>query len=234
MAVETGRIEIKPGEKIGIIGAIGSGKSTLLKLASGLYRPAQGKVFFDGIDMAMIAPGYLRETIAYLPQDIRLISGTLRENVLQGLPDPGDEAILMAARESGLMTLISHHPRGLALPISEGGRGISGGQKQLVALTRMLLARPTVLLLDEPTGSMDAIAEAKVVAMLQAKVADGATLLVATHKTALLSIVDRLMVMQDGRVVLDGPRDLVLAKLAGLHSVTSISSHKDSVAPAYA
>ena len=233
-ALEVERLEIKEGEKIGIIGAVGSGKSTLLKLASGLYRPAQGKVFYDGIDMAMIAPGFLRESIAYLPQDIRMISGTLRENVLQGLPDPGDEAILQAARESGLITLISTHPKGLALPISEGGRGISGGQKQLVALTRMLLATPTVLLLDEPTGSMDATTEAKVVATLKAKVANGATLLVATHKSALLPIVDRLLVMQEGRLVLDGPRDLVLAKLAGTRSVVSISSHKDSVAPAYA
>ncbi len=233
-AVETGTIEIRSGEKIGIIGGIGSGKSTLLKLMSGMYRPAQGKVLLDGVDMALIAPAFLRETIAYLPQEIRLISGTLRDNVLQGLPDPGDEAVLRAASESGLLALISRHPKGLALPISEGGRGISGGQKQLVALTRMLLSTPRLLLLDEPTASMDATAEAKVVAILQARALAGATLLVATHKSALLPIVDRLLVMQGGRVVLDGPRDLVLAKLSAAHSVSSITSHKDSVAAAYA
>jgi ATP-binding cassette subfamily C protein LapB len=234
VAFEVADLRIRAGERLGVIGSIGSGKSTLLKLASGLYRPVGGKVFLDGLDMAMVSPGYLRETIAYLPQDIRLVSGTLRDNVLQGLPDPGDEALLQAARESGLIALIAHHPKGLALPISEGGRGISGGQKQLVALTRLLLARPAVLLLDEPTASMDAAAEANVVATLQAKTAAGATLLVATHKSALLQIVDRLLVMQGGRLVLDGPRDLVLAKLAGGQTVTPITSHRDSVAQAHA
>ncbi len=231
---EVGDVRIRAGERVGIIGSIGSGKSTLLKLASGMYRPSGGKVLLDGLDMAMVSPAYLRETIAYLPQDIRLISGTLRDNILQGLPDPGDEALLQAARESGLFTLIASHPKGLALPITEGGRGISGGQKQLVALTRMLLSKPSVLLLDEPTASMDSAAEATVVATLQAKAAAGATLLVATHKSALLQIVDRLMVMQGGRLVLDGPRDLVLAKLAGAQNVTPITSHRDSVAQAHA
>jgi ATP-binding cassette subfamily C protein LapB len=234
MALDTGRLEISSGEKVGIIGGIGSGKSTLLKLASGLYRPAQGKVFLGGIDMATISPGFLRETIAYLPQEIRLVSGTLRDNLLQGLPDPGDEALLQAARETGLFALISGHPKGLALPISEGGRGISGGQKQLVALTRMLLSQPRVLLLDEPTASMDAAAEAKVVTMLKAKAAAGATLLVATHKSALLPIVDRLLVMQGGHLAMDGPRDLVLAKLSGVQPVTSLTSRKESVAAAHA
>jgi ATP-binding cassette subfamily C protein LapB len=205
-----------------------------LKIASGLYRPGEGKVFLGGIDMAAISPSFLRESIAYLPQEIRLVSGTLRDNLLQGLPDPGDEALLQAARQTGLIGLISNHPKGLALPITEGGRGISGGQRQLVGLTRMLLAKPTVMVLDEPTSSMDAAAEAKVVGTLRAKAADGATLLVATHKSALLPIVDRLLVIQGGRVSIDGPRDLVLAKLSGTQSVTPITSHKDGVAAANA
>jgi ATP-binding cassette subfamily C protein LapB len=230
-ALELGRLEIRPGERVGIIGAIGSGKSTLLKLASGLYRPAEGKVFLGGIDMAMIAPAFVRESVAYLPQDIRLVSGTLRENLLQGLPDPGDEALLQAARETGLISLISNHPKGLALPITEGGRGISGGQRQLVGLTRMLLARPSVLLLDEPSASMDAHSEAKVVAMLKAKAAEGVTLIVATHKNALLPVLDRLLLVQGGRVVMDGPRDLVLAKLAGSQAV-AVPLRKDNVATA--
>lgn len=232
MAIEIAGLEIRAGEKVGIIGAIGSGKSTLLKLASGLYRPGEGKVFLGGIDMAMISPNFLRETITYLPQEIRLVSGTLRDNLLQGLPDPGDEALLQAARQSGLITLISNHPKGLALPITEGGRGISGGQRQLVGLTRMLLAKPNVLLLDEPTGSMDAVAEAKVVAMLHAKAAAGATLLVATHKSALLPIVDRLMVMQGGRVAIDGPRDLVMTKLSGAQTAPSTTRPQDGLATA--
>ncbi len=232
--LDIGRLEIRPGEKVGIIGAIGSGKSTLLKVASGLYRPAQGKVFLGGIDMAAIAPNFVREAVAYLPQEMRLISGTLRDNLLQGLPDPGDEALLQAARATGLIALVSNHPKGLALPITEGGRGISGGQKQLVGLTRMLLAKPSVMLLDEPTASMDAAAEAKVVTTLKARAANGATLLVATHKSALLPIVDRLLVMQGGRVAIDGPRDLVLAKLAGSQSASVTPLHKDADASASA
>lgn len=214
-ALEIARLDIKPGERVGVVGAIGSGKSTLLKLASGLYRPREGRVFMGGIDMAMVSPQRLRELVTYVPQEIRLTSGTLRDNLLQGLPDPGDEVLLQAARETGLLNLITHHPRGLALPITEGGRGISGGQKQLIGLTRMILTRPSLLLLDEPTSSMDSATEANVVALLQRMVSGGATLLVATHKTAILPLVNRLLVFNNGMLSIDGPRDLVLANLAG-------------------
>lgn len=215
IALEIAKLEIKPGERVGILGTIGSGKSTLLKLASGLYRPSEGRVFLGDLDMTMVAPKILRETIAYLPQDMRLISGTLRENLLQGLPDPGDEVILETARKTGLIDLITNHPNGLALPITEGGRGISGGQIQLISLTRMVLAKPAVYILDEPTASMDAITEARVVALLGQLASEGATLLIATHKTALLPILDRLLVIQNGKFIIDGPRDLVLAQISG-------------------
>lgn len=215
LALEVERLEIKPGERVGLIGPIGSGKSTLLKLASGLFRPNEGKMFLSGLDMAMLTPAAVRETIGYLPQESRLFSGTLRDNLLLGLPDPGDEAILEAARKSGLIDLISGQPKGLGLEITEGGRGVSGGQKQLIALTRMLLAKPKVWLLDEPTGSMDADTEAKVVALLKSTLGPTESAIVATHKTALLPLLTRLLVVRDGRVILDGPRDEVLAKLAG-------------------
>ena len=214
-ALEVERLEIKAGERVGLIGAIGSGKSTLLKLASGLYRPTEGKVFLGGIDMALLAGPVVRENVAYLPQDARLVSGSLRDNLLLGLPDPGEEAILAAARRTGLIELIVGQPRGLALEISEGGRGVSGGQKQLIVVTRMLLARPKVWLLDEPIGAMDSMTEARVVGLLRQVTDEGATLVVATHKTALLPMLDRLIVLQAGRILLDGPRDAVLAKLAG-------------------
>lgn len=215
MALEVERLEIRPGERVGLVGAIGSGKSTLLKLASGLYRPAEGKVFLGGMDMALLAPPVAREIVGYLPQEVRLFSGSLRDNLLMGLPDPGEDAILGAARRTGLIDLVMGQPKGLALEITEGGRGVSGGQKQLIALTRLLLARPKVWLLDEPTGSMDSVTEARVVALLRELAAEGATLVVTTHKTALLPLLDRLIVLQGGRMLLDGPRDAVLAKLSG-------------------
>lgn len=215
MALEVERLEIRPGERVGLIGSIGSGKSTLLKLASGLYRPAEGKLFLGGMDMSQLAPSVVREVVGYLPQETRLFSGSLRDNLLLGLPDPGEEAILAAARRTGLIELISGQPKGLALEITEGGRGVSGGQKQLIALTRMLLARPQVWLLDEPTGAMDSVSEARVVALLRELAAEGVTMVVTTHKTALLPLLDRLIVLQNGRLLLDGPRDAVLAKLSG-------------------
>lgn len=215
MALEVERLEIKPGERVGLVGAIGSGKSTLLKLASGLYRPAEGKVFLGGVDLAMLAPSVVREIVGYLPQETRLFSGSLRDNLLLGLPDPGEDAILAAARRTGLIELIVGQQKGLALEITEGGRGVSGGQKQLIALTRMLLARPKVWLLDEPTGAMDSVTEARVVGLLRELAAEGTTLVVTTHKTALLPLLDRLIVLQGGRMLLDGPRDAVLAKLSG-------------------
>ena len=214
-AIELGVLKVDAGETVGIVGGVGTGKSTLLKLASGLYRPGEGRVLLGGIDMAMIAPQFLRETIAYLPQQISLISGSLRDNLLQGLPDPGDEALLEAARLTGLIDLINSHPRGLALPIMEGGRGISGGQKQLIGMTRIVLAPAAIILLDEPTAAMDSVTEAKVVALLKGMAAKGATLIVATHKTALLPVLDRLWVIKDRQVILDGARDQVLARMSG-------------------
>jgi ABC-type bacteriocin/lantibiotic exporters, contain an N-terminal double-glycine peptidase domain len=209
------KMEIKPGERVGVIGAIGSGKSTLLKLASGLYRPGEGRVFIGGLDASHIAPQRLQQFVAYIPQDVRLLSGTLRDNLLQGLPDPGDSALLEAMQSTGLSDMVNNHPKGIFLPIEEGGRGISGGQRQLIAITRLLLAKPAVILLDEPTASMDAGTEAKVVGLLDTLAAAGSTLVVATHRTAILPIMDRLMVFERGMFALDGPRDLVLARLAG-------------------
>lgn len=214
-ALEIEHLEIKPGERVGLLGAIGSGKSTLLKLSSGLYRPTEGKVYLGGVDLALLATAVARESIGYLPQDARLFSGTLRDNLLLGLPDPGDEVILQAAQRTGLIELIGGQPKGLALVITEGGRGVSGGQKQLIMLTRALLAEPRVWILDEPTGAMDSVTETRIVNLLREITAAGATLVAATHKTALLPLFERLIVLQGGRILLDGPRDTVLAKLSG-------------------
>jgi ATP-binding cassette subfamily C protein LapB len=214
-ALELERLGIQPGERVGLLGAIGSGKSSLLKVLSGLYRPQEGRVFLGDMDMALLAAPAVRETVGYVPQDARLFSGTLRDNLLLGLPDPGDDAILLAARRTGLHDLIAGQSKGLALEITEGGRGVSGGQRQIISLTRTLLAKPRVWLLDEPTGAMDSLTEARITRLMHELSQEGATVVAATHKTALLPLFDRLIVMQSGRVLLDGPRDAVLAKLSG-------------------
>jgi ATP-binding cassette, subfamily C, bacterial LapB len=215
VALELEQMSIRPGERVGLVGSIGSGKSTLLKMASGLYRPSEGKVFLGGVDVALLSNTITRENIGYLPQDVRLISGTLRDNLLLGIPDPGDEAILAAAQRTGLSELITSQPKGLALEISEGSRGVSGGQKQLIAITRMLLSPTRIWLLDEPTGAMDAVSEARIVALLKELSDQGVTMLIATHKTALIPLLERLVVVHQGRVVLDGPRNVVLEKISG-------------------
>jgi ATP-binding cassette subfamily C protein LapB len=163
----------------------------------------------------MLHPALLRELIGYLPQEQRLVSGTLRQNLILGLPDPGDDAILTAAKQTGLFELLSQNPRGLALEITEGGRGVSGGQKQMIALTRLALAHPRLWLLDEPTASMDNEAEMRIVRMMKDNLQAGDTLIVATHKTAFLPLLTRLIVVRDGRITQDGPRDSVLATLQG-------------------
>ncbi len=226
LALELAKLNIPAGQKVGVIGAIGSGKSTLLKVASGLYRPKAGQVYLGGLDMVHIQQQRLRDLVAYLPQDLRLIKGTLRENVLRGLADPGDEAILDAARKTGLIELINSHPMGLGLPISEGGRGTSGGQRQLIGLTRMLLSPAEVLLLDEPTASMDTVSEARVVKLLEGLGEQGRTLVVSTHKTALLPMMDRLLVFANGRLVMDGPRQQVMAELSSKKKVVDASTKR--------
>jgi ATP-binding cassette subfamily C protein LapB len=202
------------GERAAIIGPVGSGKSTLIRLLSGLYRPGDGKIFLDGVDMALIAPEFLHEQIGYLPQDVRLLRGTLRDNLVLGLAPPADGDILRVAAATGLDRVIAAHPLGLDLPISEGGRGLSGGQRQLVGLTRLLIARPKILLLDEPTAAMDGDLEAAVVQQVFGALAQDTTLIVITHKASLLRMVERIVVLDQGRVALDGPRAEVLARLA--------------------
>lgn len=212
-AIEVPALTVRPGDRIAVIGAIGSGKSTLLKLLSGLYRPSQGRVFLDGVDCAHLSPEYLRRNIHYLPQDARLFNGSLRENLIIGMQDPGDEAILTAARATGLDRVIAAHPKGLNLYISEGGLGLSGGQRQLVTLTRLLMSKRGILLLDEPTSSIDGPIEEQVTASVIGAVAPGDVLVMVTHKNNLLRQANRIILMDRGKIAMDGPRDAVLAKL---------------------
>jgi ATP-binding cassette subfamily C protein LapB len=211
--IKVEHLVIQPGERVGILGSIGSGKSTFLRTLAGLYRPQKGSVLIDGLDLAQIHRQTLTEKIGYLQQDHRLFQGTLRDNLLIGLPDPGDDVIHEALQRSGLIDIVSSHPRGLQLPIREGGSGLSGGQRQLVAFTRLLLSDSSVLLLDEPTASMDDVQERRCLNVLAEEMRADRTFIVVTHKHSLLPFVSRLIVMANGRVVLDGPRDAVLKRL---------------------
>jgi len=205
-------LSVQPGERVAIIGQIGSGKSTLLKLLSGLHRPGAGRVFLDDVDMAHLEKNHLRQHIHYLPQHARLFNGTLRENLLLGADDPGDDSILQAAQATGLDQFIAQHPRGLGLILSEGGQGLSGGQRQLVTLTRLLMRPARVLLLDEPTAAIDGPLEERVMQAVLSR-DPGATLIMVTHKASLLKLATRIIVMDRGRVFIDGPRDAVLQTL---------------------
>lgn len=207
-------LKIRPGEKVGVIGPIGAGKSTLLRLLSGMYRASEGRVLLDSLDIDQVSRQFLGEKIGYLQQDHRLFSGSLRENLLIGIPDPGDEVIKKAAELSGLLSVITNHPQGLELPIAEGGKGLSGGQRQLVAFTRLLISQPAVWLLDEPTASMDTATEARCLQVLQQTLKPEDTLVLVTHKTNLLVLVNRLIVIANHQILMDGPRDEIIKKLS--------------------
>ena len=206
-------LEIRAGERVGLIGGIGSGKSTLLRLMAGLYAPHRGIATLDGLDVSQIAESVLRRDVGYLPQDFRLVNGTLRENLLMGLSDPGDAVVMEAAKATGLIHVIAAHPLGLDLPIAEGGTGLSGGQRTITGLTRLLLAEPSLWLLDEPTSNLDVTTEQTVLAALRERLKAGQSLVLVTHKLSLLSLVDRVVVLQGGRITHDGPTDQVLAAL---------------------
>ncbi|MBO1517377.1 MULTISPECIES: type I secretion system permease/ATPase [Psychrobacter] len=212
-ALAIDKLSIKPGERIAILGPIGSGKSTLLKVLAGLYAPTKGRVLLDGLDIHQISRETLSERVGYLQQDHRLFQGTLRENLLIGMAAPNDDVLQDALNKTGLINLVSSHSSGLDLPISEGGKGLSGGQKQLVAFTRLLLTKPDVFLLDEPTASMDNRQEQRCLQVLKQELTKGQTFIVSTHKTALLDLVDRLIIMDNQRIVIDGPKQAVLDSL---------------------
>lgn len=206
-------LEIGPGERVGIIGSVGAGKSTLLRLLAGLVPPQKGHVLLGGIALDQIAEDNLRHEICYFPQDYRLVSGTLRDNLTMGLPRLPDDRLLEAASRTGLDDLIRTHPKGLDLPVFEGGGGLSGGQRTMIGLARVFLLKPRFLLLDEPTSNLDRENETRVLAFL-AKLSEPSTsIVIVTHKLQFLGAMSRLLVMQAGRIALDGDTASVLEKL---------------------
>lgn len=213
VALNVASLEIREGEKVAILGSIGSGKSTLLKILSGLYKPSGGFCYLDGIDMQLISREKITETIAYLPQKTTLFAGTLRDNLVFGLMEISDDKIIEAAKLTGLIHIINALPKGLDTIVPEGGESISGGQKQLVALTRVLVANAPILLMDEPTASIDEGTEKKIINMLRENLSPAQTMVVVTHKPSVLSMVDRIVILTSQGIVMDGPRDEILKRL---------------------
>jgi ATP-binding cassette subfamily C protein LapB len=213
-------LKIAPGEKIGFIGRIGSGKSTLLKLLLNIYTPEQGVVLVDRVSVSQMEPLSLRRQIGYVPQDVILFHGTIRENIQLGAANVSDAELLRAVRLACLEETLAQLPEGLASEVGERGERLSGGQRQAVAIARALVHKPRLLLLDEPSSMMDPATENKLIKQLR-ELKD-TTLLLVTHRTALLPLVDRLVVLDQGRVIVDGPRDEVLRRLhAGAATVTA-------------
>lgn len=211
--IKISNLTIKPGERISILGPIGSGKSTFLRLLSGLYEPTEGKILLDDLNLAQIQRQTLNRYIGYLQQDHRLFQGTLRENLLIGLPDPGDSVIFEVLKKTGMDKFVSSHPKGLSRKISEGGKGLSGGQKQLLAFTRLILCDPQIYILDEPTAAMDEEQERRCLDVLWSEAQKGKTLIIVTHKPILLALVNRIIVISESKIVLDGNRDAIINKL---------------------
>ncbi|MCR4510508.1 type I secretion system permease/ATPase [Pseudomonas sp. GLN_6] len=203
---------VRPGEKIGIIGRSGSGKSSLAKLIVGLYQPDAGNLLVDGIDVRQLDVSDLRHNIGYVPQDIQLFSGTLRDNLVSGARYVEDELVLQAAELAGVHEFARLHPKGYELQVGERGQNLSGGQRQNVALARALLLDPPILLLDEPTSAMDNTGEERLKQRLSAVIGTK-TLLLVTHRASMLSLVDRLIIVDRGQIIADGPKGSVMEAL---------------------
>jgi len=203
---------IRAKEKVAIIGRIGSGKSTIQKLLMGLYRPQNGAVLVDGIDITQIDPAQLRHNVGYVPQDSVLFYGNIRDNIAYRHGSVSDSDVIRAADIAGVSEFVNQHPKGFERMVGERGEGLSGGQRQAINVARGLVSQPSMILLDEPSTSMDNTTEGRLIESLKGALED-ATLLLVTHKTTMLSLVDRVIVVERGRIVADGPKDVVLDAL---------------------
>ncbi len=211
-ALKNVSFHIRPGEHVAFLGRVGSGKTTLQKLILGLYRPTSGAILIDGVDSRQLDPAELRRSIGYVPQDVTLFYGSLRDNIVMASPHVDDAALLAAARISGINEFVDSHPRGFDMLIGERGESLSGGQRQGVAIARGVVNDPPILLLDEPTGSMDFSSEEIIKARLR-EFAVNKTMLVITHRTSLFDLVDRIIVVDHGKIMADGPKAQVIEAL---------------------
>jgi ATP-binding cassette subfamily C protein LapB len=211
-ALEKVNIHIRPGEKVGIIGRMGSGKSTLGRLCVGLYKPTEGAVKLGGVDIRQLDMVDLRSRIGYVGQDNYLFYGTVGENISFGVVNADDRMVLRAANIAGVTDFVRAHPAGFGMPVGERGMSLSGGQRQSVAIARALLQDPDILILDEPSSNMDNASELAMKQRLAAGLGDK-TLILITHRLSMLDLTERLVVMDGGRIVADGPKNAVLNAL---------------------
>jgi ATP-binding cassette subfamily C protein LapB len=205
-------LTIEPGEKVAIIGRIGSGKTTLERLIIGLYQPTEGHVRIDETDIAQLHHVDVRRNIGCVPQDCALFYGSIRDNITLGRPLVDDRDVMDAANRAGVTVFTQQDPAGLERQVGEGGLLLSGGQRQAVAIARAFLARPPILIMDEPTSSMDNRSELHIKTQLK-QLKESETLLLITHKTSMLDVVDRVIVMEKGTIIADGPKAQVLNDL---------------------
>jgi ATP-binding cassette, subfamily C, bacterial LapB len=212
-ALENVSFRVSPGERIGIIGRIGSGKTTVGRLLAGFYEPQDGRVLVDNVDLRQYDPADLRTGVGFVLQDTDLFFGKLRDNIALGKPNATDEEILTAARLAGVEAFVAGHPLGYEMPVAEGGRSLSGGQKQAIGLARALIRHPKILFLDEPTAHFDVRSEAEFLNRLKVLAAQDMTIVISTHRLSLLAFVERLLLFEQGKLVADGPRDKIIEML---------------------
>jgi ATP-binding cassette subfamily C protein LapB len=212
-ALENVSFRVSPGERIGIIGRIGSGKTTVGRLLAGFYEPQDGRVLVDNVDLRQYDPADLRTGVGFVLQDTDLFFGKLRDNIALGKPNATDEEILTAARLAGVEAFVAGHPLGYEMPVAEGGRSLSGGQKQAIGLARALIRQPKILFLDEPTAHFDVRSEGEFLNRLKVLAAQDMTIVISTHRLSLLAFVERLLLFEQGKLVADGPRDKIIEML---------------------
>ncbi len=206
-------LQIPAGAHIGLLGRLGSGKSTLIRLLAGLYEPLGGSVRVDGVDLRQMDPAELRTRLGYVSQDAQLFMGTLRENLILADSWISDARIVQVLQELDMYEFVARHPKGLDMPLTEGGGGLSGGQRQMVSLARLMLRDPAVVFMDEPTSSMDQNSENHVIEVL-GRWLRGRTLVLSTHRPQLLEWVESLAVMDNGQCLAVGPKDEIIQKLS--------------------
>ncbi|MCT4556576.1 MAG: ATP-binding cassette domain-containing protein [Pelagimonas sp.] len=212
IVLDLNNLVIQPGQVMSVLGSNGSGKSTFLKMLTGLYGPEKGQILLDGTEMSQIEPKDLRRSIGYLGQDVKLFHGTLRDNLNLTLLERDDDRLFQALDFAGLGQFVKSHPKGLDLDIRDGGEGLSVGQRQSIGWARLWLQDPDICLLDEPTAALDQTLEKTLISRLETWL-QGRTAVIATHRVPILSLTTRTMILANGRMVVDGPRDQVLEHL---------------------